>query len=85
MNCAEARQLFSPMLDSMLDGDQTQSLDAHLSCCKGCSTQYASLRRTKWLMATMAPHPAPIEMVLRLKVAASQQLASRRSNRWEAL
>jgi hypothetical protein len=85
MNCTEARQLFSPMLDSMLDGHQAHSLDAHISQCEGCSAQYAALRRTKWLMATMAPHPAPMEMTVRLKVAISQQLASRRNARWEGL
>ena len=59
MNCTEARQLFSPMLDSMLDGHQMHSLDRTSASAKSCSTQYAALRRTKWLMATMAPHQAP--------------------------
>jgi hypothetical protein len=36
-------------------------------------------------MATMAPHPAPPELALRLKVAVSQQLAASRHNRWESL
>jgi hypothetical protein len=35
-------------------------------------------------MATMAPHPAPPELALCLKVTLSQQLAARRHNRWEA-
>jgi TonB family protein len=73
------------MLDSMLDGHQMQNLDLHISECEGCSAQYAAMRRTKWLMATMAPHPAPMEMTVRLKVAISQQLAARRSSRWEGL
>ena len=53
------------------------SLNEHLSACKSCGTEFAALRRTKWLMATMAPHPAPPELALRLKVAVSQQLAAR--------
>lgn len=85
MKCTEAKRLFSPMLDSMLDGGQRCILNEHLSECNSCGTEFAALRRTKWLMATMAPHPAPPELALRLKVAVSQQLAARRHNRWESL
>jgi len=85
MNCTEAKRLFSPMLDSMLDRSQTQVLNQHIAECRDCGTAFAALRRTKWLMATMAPHPAPTELALRLKVAVSQQLAARRQNRWEML
>ncbi len=52
---------------------------------KAARTEFAALRRTKWLMATMAPHPAPPELALRLKVAISQQLAAQRHHRWESL
>ena len=69
----------------MLDGGQRHILDEHLSECNSCGTEFAALRRTKWLMATMAPHPAPPELALRLKVAISQQLAARRHARWESL
>ena len=85
MKCTEAKRLFSPMLDSMLDGKQWHALNQHLAECESCGTEFAALRRTKWLMATMAPHPAPPELALRLKVAISQQLAARRPDRWERL
>jgi len=85
MKCTEAKRLFSPMLDSMLDGDLLRLLRDHLAECRGCSAQFAALRRTKWLMATMAPHAAPPEMALQIKVALSRQLATRRHNRWESL
>jgi TonB family protein len=85
MNCTEARQLFSPTLDSMLDEYQMRTVDAHIRECESCSVQYASLRRTKWLMATMAPHDAPSELTVQLKVAISQQLAARRQSRLDSL
>ena len=85
MKCAQAKVLFSPMLDAMLDGEHRQTLNEHLSACQSCSTEFAALRRTKWLMATMAPHQAPPELALRLKVALSQQLAAQRHRRWESL
>jgi hypothetical protein len=84
MNCTEAKRLFSPMLDSMLDGSQRQFLNEHMTGCESCAAQFAGLRRAKWLMATMEPHPAPSEMTLRLKVAISQQLAARRHTRWDS-
>jgi hypothetical protein len=85
MKCTEAKRLFSPMLDSMLDGKQMRTLDEHVSECESCGSEFAALRRTKWLMTTMGPHMASPELTLRLKVAISQQLASRRHSRWDSL
>jgi anti-sigma factor RsiW len=73
------------MLDSMLDREQADTLNEHMSECERCAKEFASLRRTKWMMSTLESHPAPSELALRLKVAVSQQLASRRQNRWEGL
>ena len=85
MKCKEAKRLFSPMLDSMLNSRQLNMLNEHVSECEGCGTEFAALRRTKWMMSTLAPHAAPPELALRLKVAVSQQLAARRQSRWEGL
>jgi hypothetical protein len=72
------------MLDSMLDGKQFQMLNQHVAECEGCGAELAALRQTKRLMATMEPHPAPPELALYIKVALSQQLATRHS-RWEGV
>jgi hypothetical protein len=85
MKCTEAKRLFSPMLDSMLDDKQIQTVDEHVSGCESCGTDFAALRRTRRMMAAMEPHAAPPELALRLKVAVSQQLATRRHNRWESV
>jgi len=84
MKCAEAKQLFSPMLDSMLGGSQRDTLSRHVAECENCGAEFAAVRRTKWFMANMAPRVAPPELALRLKVAVSQQLAARRYNRWDS-
>jgi len=84
MKCTEAKQLFSPMLDSMLDGKQFQTLNEHVTECASCGEEFAALRKTKRLMATLAPHTAPPELALYLKIAVSQQLAARHS-RWEGI
>jgi hypothetical protein len=83
MKCTEAKRLFSPMLDS-LGGKQTQTFNEHMAECEKCSTEFAALRRTKWMMATMEPHVAPPELAIRLRVTVSQQLAARRQTRWDS-
>ena len=83
MKCAEAKQLFSPMLDSVLEHGRRQELDQHLGVCQSCVGEYETLRRTKRFMATMEPHPAPPELALCIQAALSQHLAARRPNRWE--
>jgi TonB family protein len=85
MNCSEAKRLFSPMLDSTLESWEERTLNAHMGECASCANQYAALRRTKWMMATMSAHQAPPEMALRLKVAISQELAQGRSSRWDGV
>jgi hypothetical protein len=85
MKCTEAKRLFSPMLDSVLDHRQIPTLNKHLAECESCGPEYAALRRTRWLMTTMEPHPAPPELSLLLRVAISQELASRKHTRWDSL
>lgn len=85
MKCSESKQLFSPMLDSMLEGRQVYALNQHMAECEGCNAEFSALRHTRWMMANMAPHAAPPDLALRLKVAISQQLAARRHSRWESL
>ena len=61
MKCTQAKQLFSPMLDSMLEGREIHALNRHVSECESCATEYAALRRTKWLITSMQPRLAPPE------------------------
>lgn len=85
MKCTEAKRSFSPRLDSLLDDSGTQALDLHIAECESCAAEFAALRRTKWLMATMAPHAAPRDLAFRLNVALSLQLAARQQNRRPAV
>ena len=83
MKCIEAKRLFSPMLDSVLDGGRIRMLDRHIAECGSCAAEFASLRHTQLLMATMAHHTAPPDLASRLNVALSQHLAAQ--NRRETL
>ncbi len=81
MKCSEAKRSFSPQLDSLLDSCDSRALDLHIAECESCADEFASLRRTRWFMATMPPHAVPPELALRLKIAISQQLEARQNRR----
>jgi hypothetical protein len=81
MKCTEAKRLFSPTLDSMLDRGVVLGLERHIAECESCATEFAGLRHAKWLLATMPSQAAPADLELRLNVALSQQLAAARNNR----
>ncbi len=72
MKCAEARVLFSPYLDGVLNGRQMRDLGEHLADCKPCSGEYALLGRTQQAVASLGRKKAPPELELKLRVALSQ-------------
>jgi hypothetical protein len=76
MKCAEAKRLFSPTLDSMLDCGDVLGLERHIAECESCAIEFAGLRHAKWLLATMPSQAAPADLELRLNVAIAQRLAA---------
>lgn len=81
MKCAEAKRLFSPTLDSMLNCAEILGVERHIAECESCAAEFAGLRHTKWLLATMASQAAPADLELRLNAALSLQLAAAREKR----
>jgi|SRR4051812_6196917 len=75
MTCGQAKSLFSPYLDSELTGAQMQSLSRHLDHCERCQQQYVSLRQTQQLLGKLGRRKAPADLGLKLRVAASQEIA----------
>jgi hypothetical protein len=73
------------MLDAMLDGNRMRMLQQHVAMCESCSSEFASLHANKQLMASLAPHPVPPELALRLRVAISRETVSRRRSRWDGM
>lgn len=83
MNCAETRSLLSPYLDGVLTGLQMRGLAEHLSQCEACALEYAALRSTQQVVASLGKKQPPPELTLRLRVALSQEAARTRQGSWE--
>lgn len=73
MTCREARTTFSLYMDGALKGSSMRSLEAHLSGCAPCSTEYRGMLATQQLVAGLGRKQAPPEMALRIRIALSQQ------------
>ena len=81
MNGCKAMQArFSDYLDGRLNGRQMQEIGAHLERCRACAREWESLRQTHMSLAEVGPVPEPKDLLLRIRVAVSQERArSRRS------
>jgi len=77
-NAVQAR--FTEYMDSQLTGREMQRVAAHLEDCRECAREWASLREAQASLAALGPVPEPDDLLLRIRVAVSQERArSRRS------
>jgi anti-sigma factor RsiW len=78
--CKAVQARFTEYLDGQLTGREMQYIGAHLEGCRGCAREWASLRQTQASLAALGPVPEPEDLLLRIRVAVSQERArSRRS------
>jgi len=85
MNCSQARSLFSPYLDGVLNGRQMQDLGNHLAQCAACSHESALLADTQRAVSSLGRRPAPPELALKLRVALSHEAARSRTRSFAGL
>src|ERR1700756_5947492 len=83
MKCAEAKSIFSPYLDGAVTGTQMHSLSRHLDQCSDCDREYALLRRSQELLATVKRQKAPADLQLKLRLAISREGSQARPSRPE--
>ncbi|HLI03531.1 MAG TPA: zf-HC2 domain-containing protein [Terracidiphilus sp.] len=83
--CSEVRAVFTEYLDGRLNGREMQQIGAHLDACRACAREWDSLRQTQTSLAELGPVPAPEDLLLRIRVAVSQEKARSRRNRLEGL
>lgn len=83
--CSETQARFSEYLDGRLNGREMHEISTHLEGCRGCTEDWESLREAQLSLAALGPVAEPKDLLLRIKVAISQERArSRRSvfNAW---
>ena len=79
-DCGSIQSTFSEYLDGRLTGHEMQSIAAHIEDCQDCSTEWVGLKKTQRALASLGPVPEPEDLLLRIRVAVSQERArSRRS------
>ena len=78
--CNEVQARFTEYMDSQLTGREMQRVAAHLEDCRECAREWASLREAQASLAALGRVPEPEDLLLRIRVAVSQERArSRRS------
>ena len=82
-NAMQAR--FSEYLDGCLNGREMHEIAAHLDECPDCAQEWESLRLTQRALAELGPVAEPRDLLLRIRVAVSQERARSRqtiANAW---
>lgn len=82
MNCQDARDQLSALLDDALATDERGPLAAHLAGCADCRRELERLRMTVTLLRTVPPPRAPAGFVDRVLAAARPEPWPRRLRRW---
>ena len=85
-DCGSIQSKFSEYLDGRLTGHEMQTISAHIENCGNCAVEWSELRQTQVALASLGPVAEPDDLLLRIRVAVSQERArSRRSviERWK--
>jgi hypothetical protein len=80
MVCSAAQGKFSDYLDGRLNGVEMQDISAHLDGCQACTREWEDLRGMQGMLAALGPAPEPADLLLRIRVAVSQERAKARRN-----
>ena len=77
-DCRQVQAGFTEYLDGRLGGRAMQEISAHLDQCPACEQEWNALRRTQAALSDLGPVPEPRDLLLRIRVALSQERARRR-------
>jgi len=78
--CNEVQMGLTDYLDGRLSGQKMQEIDEHLGQCPECAREWNSLRGLQTSLAGLGPVPEPRDLLLRVRVAVSQERARSRRN-----
>ncbi|HUA92293.1 MAG TPA: zf-HC2 domain-containing protein [Terracidiphilus sp.] len=83
--CEPIRAGFTEYLDGRLNGHEMQQIAAHLRDCRSCAREWEGLRKTQASLSALGPVPEPDDLLLRIRVAVSQEHARANRSRLETL
>jgi len=81
--CGSMRVRFSEYLDGRLTGVEMQRIAAHLEDCGACASEWYNLRTAQASLAKLGPVPEPKDLLLRIRVAVSQERARRNKSAFQ--
>jgi hypothetical protein len=79
------RAQFSEYLDGRLTGVEMQRIAGHIEACARCTAEWDSLRRAQSALVALGPVAEPEDLLLRIRVAVSQERARRTQGRLPAV
>ena len=79
-SCNSIQSKFSEYLDGRLTGHEMQQIGVHLESCGACSAEWTGLKQTKMALSVLGPVPEPADLLLRIRVAISQERARSRKS-----
>lgn len=82
--CNTTRGALAEYLDGRLNGREMQRIAAHLEECRECALEYRSLEDAQQSLTLLGRVPEPNDMLLRIRVAVSQESARCRRSYWQA-
>lgn len=83
--CSIMRARFSEYLDGRLTGVEMQRIAGHLEECPRCAAEWTGLRQAQAALVSLGPVPEPKDLLLRIRVAVSQERARRSQGRFHAV
>lgn len=75
--CNSVQARFSEYLDGRLTGVEMRQVSEHVNSCAECALEWGSMRRAQAALAALGPVPEPKDLLLRVRVAVSQEQARR--------
>ena len=78
--CSAVQAKFTEYMDDRLNGREMQLIAAHLRDCRNCAQEWTLLRETQGALAALGPVPEPEDLLLRIRVAVSQERARSRQS-----
>jgi hypothetical protein len=86
-SCSSVRARFAEYMDSRLTGKEMQRMATHLESCTECANHFDAEHRMLRVLASLGPVSGdarePEDLLLRIRVAISQERAQRRRNKVE--